>query len=99
MHTKPLKAKILFLLLMSIGSSLLCVHILVEDDTQTFCFFEEVAEFDEVEDSSEFEVVATIEPIFGLFHSAGFHAITDEVNHQIDWLFVHERSARAPPQG
>ena len=99
MGMQSLKAKILFLLLMSVGSSLLSAQIPFEDDTQTFCFFEEVAEFDEVEGSSEFEVVATIQPIFGLYQTAGFHAITDEVNHQIDWLFVHERSARAPPLG
>lgn len=91
------KAKILFILLMSVGSSLLCAPF--EDGTQTLCFFVEVADFEEVEDFSEFEVVGTIEPIFGLYQTAGFHAITDEVNHQFDWLFVHERSARAPPLG
>ena len=53
------------------------------------------ADSDEVEDLSEFKLVATLEPFVGLCHYAGFRTVTDKVNHQIDCLFVHEHAARA----
>ncbi len=75
----------------------LCALVGFGDDTHPLCLLEEVADSDEVEDLSESKLVAPLEPFIGLGHYAGFHTVTDEVNHQIDWLFVHEHAARAPP--
>lgn len=69
------------------------------DDSRHLFFLEEEADSDDVEELSESKLVATLEPIIGLGNHAGFHAVCDDVNHQIDWLFDHKHAARAPPLG
>ena len=70
-----------------------------DGDTPITSLCEKDAESDDVEELSGSKLVATIEPSIGLCNHVGLHAVFDEVNHQIDWLFVHERAARAPPLG
>lgn len=99
MVSNLLRTPILILLLIVGGSVSLCPLVAIGDDTHPFCLLEEVADSDDVEESSEFRLIATLEPLIGLCRYPRFHSVTDEVNHQIDWLFVHEHAARAPPLG
>ena len=70
-----------------------------DDNTPLTSLFEKDADSDDVEELSGSKLVATIERYVGFCNHSGLHAISDEVNHQIDWLFVHEHAARAPPLG
>ena len=69
------------------------------DDAASFFLFDEEADSDDVEELSESKLVAILEPSIGACNQAGFHLVLDDVDHQIDWLFIHEHAARAPPLG
>lgn len=100
MAVPSLSTPILLLLsFLTSGSVVLLPLVSIGEDSRPLFLLEEDADSDDVEESLESQLVATLELSSGFFNQAGFHAVTDEVNHQIDWLFVHEHAARAPPLG
>lgn len=100
MDVTSLSTSILLLLsLLTSGSVVLLPLVSIGDDSRPIILLEEDADCDDVEESLESKLVATLVTSDGLCNHTGSHAVSDEVNHQIDWLFVHEHAARAPPLG
>ena len=71
------------------------------DHTRSCFFFEEETDSDDVEESELLasKLTAILPTEYILPDVAPLHTVSDEVNHQIDWLFRHEHAARAPPLG
>lgn len=98
MFLNCLRTPILLLLsLLTSGSLALFPLVSFGNDTRSLLVCEQDADSDEVDETSESKLVATLEPRIQLCNHTCFHGVSDEVNHQIDWLFVHEHAARAPP--
>ena len=72
-----------------------------EDHTRPCFLFEEVADADDVEESELLasQLTAIIPPEYILPDVTPLYSVSEEVNQQIDWLFRHELTARAPPLG
>ena len=88
----------ILLLLLLIGGSVALSPLLSDGEETLFSFFiEDVIDSDDAEEASELKFVSTLQPSLGLNNRNSFHAVSDEVDHQLDWLFVHEDAARAPP--
>ena len=90
---------LVFLSLLTVGG--VAVSSFDEDARALFLLVEQDADADsdDVEESSESTLLATLEPCTGFCKHVGFLAVSDEVDHQIDLLFVHQLAARAPPLG
>jgi len=90
---------VLLLSLLTGGSVALSPLLSFGDDTRPCFLLEEDADSDDVEESLASKLVAMLPPDFVLRDVTRLHYVSDEVNHQIDWLFVQEHAARAPPLG
>lgn len=90
---------VLLLSLLTGGSVVLSPLVTIGDDTRPCFFLEEEVDSDDVEESLASKLVAMLPPDFVPRDVICLHFVSDEVNHQIDWLFVHEHAARAPPLG
>ena len=102
LHSLKTLILLLLTLLSGAGASLLPL-VTRGDDSQHFFLMEEEADCDDEEESSKPNLLARLElcngpsTIFG--SDTGFDSIPDVGKHPIDWVFVHEHAARAPPQG
>lgn len=93
---------ILLLSLLAGGSVALSPLFSFGDHTRPCFLLEEETDSDDVEESLELlasKLVAMLPPDFVLGDVTHLHSVSDEVNHQIEWLFVQEHAARAPPLG
>jgi hypothetical protein len=97
MDSFSLKTPILLLLSLLTGGSVALSLIISFGDTQVLFSLEKQADSDDFEDSSDSKLIATLHPGIGLLSHSCFHPVCDEVNHQTDWLLIHEHAARAPP--
>ena len=88
------------LLLLSIftgGSQAFSPLFHIAEEKRPFYLEETSTDSDDVEDSVEASLEATLCRTNLFVGNFGFHAVFDDVNHQIDWLFIHVHAARAPP--
>lgn len=92
---------VLLLSLLTGGSVALSPLVSLGDHTRSCFLLEEEADSDDVEESESLasKLTAILPPDFVLPDVTSLHSVSDEVNHQIDWLFLHEHAARAPPLG
>lgn len=98
MYSHSQRTQIFLLLSLLTGASVLLLpRVTLEDEALPFYLLGELADSDDVEESSESKLVATREPTIDLCDHSGWHAIFDEFNHQIDGFLVHNVAPRAPP--
>lgn len=88
---------LLLLSLMTAGGQVLAPLVASADEKQPFFLNEVETDSEEIEELSKLTLAAVVDGANVEFEVTGFHPIYAKVNHQIDWLFIHEHSARAPP--
>lgn len=89
---------LLLLALLTGGSEVFNPLLASMDDARPYLLVENLSDFDDVEESSESDPVASFDTATCLRNHI-IQMVCDEVNHQFDWLCRHEQSARAPPLG
>lgn len=103
MALHSLHSTIVLLLSLLTGGSVLLSPLVSFGEHAGPCFLlEEETDSDDVEESLgslASKLVAMLPSDFVLEDATLLHFVSDEVNHQIEWLFVHEHAARAPPLG